>query len=37
MDLALSRDAPFHKRLVMGFVYSLAEVYPHIRRQLKGN
>jgi hypothetical protein len=37
IDVALTRDAPFHKRLVVGFVYSLAELYPHIRRRLKGN
>jgi len=37
MDVALTPDAPFRKRLVMGFVYSLAELYPHIRRHLKGN
>jgi len=37
MDVALTPDAPFRKRLVMGFTYSLAELYPHIRRRLKGN
>jgi hypothetical protein len=37
MAVALTPDAPFRKRLVVGFVYSLAELYPHIRRHLKGN
>ena len=36
MDVALTPDAPFRKRLVVGLVYSLAELYPHIRQQLKG-
>ncbi len=35
VDVALTPDTPFRKRFVMGFVYSLAELYPHIRRQLK--
>lgn len=35
IDVALTPDAPFHKRFVTGFVYSVAELYPHIRRQLK--
>jgi hypothetical protein len=35
MDTALTRDAPFHKRFFMGLVYSLAEVYPRIRRSLR--
>ena len=37
MDVAVTPDAPFRKRLVMGFTYSLAELYPHIRQRLKGN
>ncbi len=37
IDVAVTRDAPFHKRFVAGFVYSLAELYPQIRRQLKGD
>jgi hypothetical protein len=35
MGTALTPDAPFHKRFFVGFVYSLAEVYPGIRRSLK--
>lgn len=35
MDTALTPDAPFRKRFFVGFVYSLAEVYPGIRRSLK--
>lgn len=34
MDTALTPDAPFRKRFVMGFVYSLGELYPRIRRQI---
>jgi len=37
MDVALTPDAPFRKRLLIGFTYSLAELYPSIRRSLKGN
>jgi hypothetical protein len=36
MDVALTPDAPFRKHLVLSFVYSLAELYPRIRRRLKG-
>ena len=35
IDVALTPDAPFRKRFVVGFVYSIAEVYPQLRRQLK--
>jgi Putative MetA-pathway of phenol degradation len=34
MDTALTPNAPFRKRFVMGFVYSIAELYPHLRRQI---
>jgi hypothetical protein len=34
MDTALTSNAPFHKRFVMGFVYSIGELYPRIRRQI---
>jgi Putative MetA-pathway of phenol degradation len=34
MDTALTSHAPFHKRLVMGFVYSIGELYPHVRRRM---
>jgi Putative MetA-pathway of phenol degradation len=33
-DVALTQDAPFHRRFVIGFVYSLGELYPHVRRQM---
>lgn len=33
MDTALTADAPFRKRFVVGFVYSLAELYPRLRRK----
>lgn len=35
MDTALTPNAPFRKRFVAGFVYSLAEVYPSLRRRLR--
>jgi Putative MetA-pathway of phenol degradation len=34
MDTALTPDAPFRKRFVMGFVYSLGELYPRVRRRI---
>jgi Putative MetA-pathway of phenol degradation len=34
MDTALTSEAPFRKRFVMGFVYSLGELYPRLRRQM---
>jgi Putative MetA-pathway of phenol degradation len=34
MDTALTPNAPFRKRFVMGFVYSLGELYPSLRRRL---
>lgn len=35
MDTALTPNAPFRKRFVMGFVYSLGELYPSLRRRLR--
>jgi Putative MetA-pathway of phenol degradation len=35
MDTALTPNAPFRKRFVMGFVYSLGELYPGLRRGLR--
>jgi Putative MetA-pathway of phenol degradation len=35
MDTALTPNAPFRKRFVTGFVYSLAELYPTLRRGLR--
>ena len=34
MDTALTSNAPFDKRFVMGFVYSLGELHPHLRRRI---
>jgi len=34
MDTALTPNAPFRKRFVMGFVYSIGELYPSLRRRL---
>lgn len=35
MDTAVTPDAQFRKRFVTGFVYSLGELYPHLRRRLR--
>jgi Putative MetA-pathway of phenol degradation len=35
MDTALTPHAPFRKRFVAGLVYSLAELYPRLRRPLR--
>jgi Putative MetA-pathway of phenol degradation len=35
MDTAVTPNAPFRKRFVMGFVYSLGELYPNLRRGLR--
>jgi hypothetical protein len=35
MDTALTPNAPFRKRFVMGFVYSFGELYPSLRRSLR--
>lgn len=32
MDIAVTPSAPFRKRFVMGFVYSIGELYPGLRR-----
>jgi Putative MetA-pathway of phenol degradation len=34
MDTALTSNAPFRKRFTMGFVYSIGELYPGLRRRL---
>jgi Putative MetA-pathway of phenol degradation len=34
MDTTLTPNAPFRKRFVMGFVYSIGELYPGLRRHL---
>lgn len=34
LDTAVTPNAPFRKRFVMGFVYSLGELYPSVRRSL---
>jgi Putative MetA-pathway of phenol degradation len=34
MDTALTPNAPFRKRFVMGVVYSIGELYPGLRRRL---
>ncbi len=34
MDTALTPNAPFRKRLVMGVVYSIDELYPGLRWRL---
>ncbi|HET9179265.1 MAG TPA: transporter [Terriglobia bacterium] len=35
MDTAVTPNAPFRKRFFMGFVYSLGELYPGLRRGLQ--
>jgi len=35
IDVAVTPNAPFRKRFFTGFVYSLGEVYPRIRRRIK--
>lgn len=35
MDTALTPSSPFRKRFVMGFVYSIGELYPGLRRRLR--
>ncbi|HXH50880.1 MAG TPA: transporter [Terriglobia bacterium] len=35
MDTAVTSNAPFRKRFVMGFVYSIGELYPVLRRSLR--
>jgi hypothetical protein len=35
VDVALTPDAPHHKRFVMGFVYSLGELYRRLRRHTR--
>lgn len=35
LDTAVTPNAPFRKRLFMGFVYSLGELYPSLRRELR--
>jgi hypothetical protein len=35
METALTPNAPFRKRFMAGFVYSLAEIYPSLRHHLR--
>lgn len=35
VDTTLTPNAPFRKRFVMGFVYSIGELYPGLRRRLR--